>query len=444
MEIVNHLIHENKKNQVQFPTEKPQKFKDNPIIKKYYKAIQAHNDSEIETELKKQLYCRVDYYKTKYNDMLFLEDKFSEENKTITKYINDNDYKNLHHKYEFFNDINKLQYKQKRLYGFWKHFEARVKAILLKEYKRLHVQLRNGDNRFMFIPTHINFTISDLYTALASKMKNDNFNLHHILFGGLLKNYMKSNIKYDYTPYTHHIEPKLMYQFINEDQEVFGHTQIYIKPVGYYTFYSIHKLPTNIDSIYFDTNGIKHTTNQLIMYEIYDHHVFDYEEKMEKQLTKKFEEDDINQMICNAPIKPKSKKQKKNKNAYMAFPNAKHIQNQELVDLIFYESEEDVKEKELLKDVPVKFGKYVEFYQIDKIRKMIKVGIEKQSKFYNLVKDATHIFVSGGIHNSFHKCEKYDHFTIKLSYENETSYHIYVDETKIIYYTRILQEYEED
>ena len=78
MEIVNHLIHENKKNQVQFPTEKPQKFKDNPIIKKYYKAIQAHNDSEIETELKKQLYCRVDYYKTKYNDMLFLEDKFRE------------------------------------------------------------------------------------------------------------------------------------------------------------------------------------------------------------------------------------------------------------------------------------------------------------------------------------------------------------------------------
>ena len=438
MEIVEKLIESIKKNQVEYPTEKPDKFKEHPTIQRYYDAIHIHNDGELETELKKQLYCRVDYYKTKYNEMLFIERKFNEDKREIAKYTNDNQYENLYHNYEFFKDINKYQYTQKRLYGSWKHFETSLKKILVKEYERLHVKIRNGDNRFIFIPSQIKFTLTDLYTALSSKTRNDNFIIHHILFGGLLKQYMKSDIKYDYTPYTHHIEPKMMYQFINEDQEIFGHTQIYIKPVGYYTFYSNHKMPTNIDSIYFDTNGIKHTTNDLIIYELYDYHVFDYEEKMEEQLTKKFEEENINQMLCDAPIKPKTKnkkKKKKNKN--------KHIQNQELVDLVFYESEEDDKPKEIIKDVPVKFGNYVEFYQFDKIRKMIKNGIEKQSKFYNLVKDATHIFVSGGIHNSFHKCEKYDHFTIKLSYENQTSYHIYVDETKIIYSTRILQEFEE-
>lgn len=72
---------------------------------------------------------------------------------------------------------------------------------------------------------------------------------------------------------------------------------------------------------------------------------------------------------------------------------------------------------------------------------MISQAIKKKSKFYNLVKDSSTIYITQGIHNSFHKTEKYNHFNIKLSQDHIT-FHIYIDEARILYFTKLTFEYD--
>ena len=227
----------------------------------------------------------------------------------------------------------------------------------------------------------------------------------------------------------------MIYQFSDGSQEIFGHTHLYIKPLGFYTIFSNEKVPTNIDCIYYDTGGVAHTKNDIIIFEITDYQVFDYEQKLEEVLSNNFEMEDTNDFITNAPIK-KTKRKRNKKNKYNSVDN-------ELVNMIYDTDESGSDKDEVVRDIPVNFSRYVNEKFKQKISDLVSKAIQKQSKFYDLVKAQDDVYVTASIHNSFHKTEPYNHFTIKM---DNTSYHIYlsVDETKITHYSQVVYQYEEE
>ena len=322
--------------------------------------------------------------------------------------------------------INQQQHKKKKLYKYWFPYKLKLKNAIFDEYKRTQVKIRPSFNKFIFIPSYYIWSLTDLITGTNSRRFHENdigYNIHHMCFSTIINKHIKSQVEWCYYPYTHKIDKMIIYQFFDdENQDVIPHTNLYIRPIGYYRFNTSSRIDTNIDTIYFDTGGVKHTNKDLVVYEISDYHYLDIDEKIKSEAPKTIELNNVNDLFHTTKDKVPGDMDKN------------------LVQKIFYESDEDTKSPKDIRDIPIKYGRHVEFYQHKKIGDMIKIAIQNKSKFYHLVKEVDVIFVRNSIHNSFHKTEKYDHFSIIV---NEIAYHIYIDETdKIIYHTRIVQEYE--
>ena len=386
---------------------------------------------------------------------------------------------------EFFNMINSNEYSNKNLFKFWYKYDRALNTSILKEYEKQSVKKRRGNNSFILIPLMQSTAILDYHSiCFTSHVTNNEINIHDHILGSQLKFYKKS-IEFKYIPYTHYIKPKVI-MIISDKEESLdyngGHTQLTITPKGFYRFSdSFKNNPTNISSIYYVCGEIYHTRKDFIIYEINDEIVSnDVNDKRKDNFLLTSDVDTIIEAspILNRKSKKKNKKEKKQKRLEN---NLILLNNKELNDLIravvesepVYESDDDSLEtqfsqeedeeeeeeeeseeeeviiqpkKEIIKkeikkepEIKLHFLPNVEGKKF--ISKAIHNAIEKKSKFYELVKDTKTIYIVNGLHNSFHKTERYDHFNIKLTKEHIT-YHVYTDDERIMYFTELVYNYD--
>ena len=476
--------------------------------------INEFNRFDLEKPAINIVFDRVNFYKFGYEKMIETENEFGKklkdhmegkpsanENETALISVKEDSIRNILYSkeyttkfcsinYEFHKFIGEREYSDKTIFKFWSAyvgFNGIFKRAMLKEYERCHSQMKMGMNRFVIVPTMKNMAVLDYYTISYSVYAfREKVSFHEYIVGVHLKK-MKNAKSFKYTPYTHFIKPQILMGIANDSDCLEyngGHTQLFIKPVGFYTFQD-EKCPSNIEGIYFDTGGITHTKQDLIIYEIYD-------EIQNKQVIaerkKKWELSKVaDKILESSPILKNKNKRKKNKDKKRKQLQDKmaDLNNKELNELIhimvesepIYESdvedaicindddeeedeeeEEEEEEEEIIKPTPkpkppppkkiikpldiqpkLFFMKNVDNQNL--ISGMISQAIKKKSKFYNLVKDSSTIYITQGIHNSFHKTEKYNHFNIKLSQDHIT-FHIYIDEARILYFTKLTFEYD--
>ena len=407
MNVLDKVIELNQKTRPIYTSDVTDEIHETKLMQSLRDLLFKFNKNELITAITGHKYKRIYGYQTTYNQTYNLEKEFDNDiqTKKIQKKYIVQDFTHIIDNMEFFKSIKQQQYKQKILFKFWKSYETRLKTMIREQYNRSSVQLRPSMNKFIFLPHQDHFTFTDLITANRSVSFHEDetkYNLHHIILGGLLNKTLRRDIRYDYTPYTHKIEPHMIYQFSDGSQEIFGHTHLYIKPIGFYTIFSNEKVPTNIDCIYYDTGGVAHTKNDIIIFEINDYQVFDYEQKLEEVLSNNFEMEDTNDFITNAPTK-KTKRKRNKKNKYNSVDN-------ELVKMIYDTDESGSDKDEVVRDIPVNFSRYVNEKFKQKISDLVSKAIRKQSKFYDLVKAQDDVYVTASIHNSFHKTEPYNHF----------------------------------
>ena len=381
--------------------------------------------------------------------------------------------------YEFFNTIHKNEYKNKVLFKFWEQYSSILNRAILKEYERELVKIRLGHNSFIIVPMIHSTSIHDYHSiCFSNHITNNEIPVHFHILGSHLK-FQKKNITFKYIPYTHHIEPKVLMMISDKERTLEtngGHTQLTIQPKGFYRFSDSYvRNPSNIQSIYFDVGDVVHTRKDLIIYEIKDELVD--QRVIDQRINNYVLSSDIDQILQASPmLKSKSTKRNKIKKQKRLENNLILMNNKELNELIqavvesdpIYESEEEASvieseiesesesesEEEIVVVVkpvvavkPIKKEPEIKLHFLPNVEntkfisKVIHNAIEKKSKFYDLVKDVSIIYIVNGLHNSFHKTEKYNHFNLKLAKEHIT-YHVYVNDDRILYFTELVYNYD--
>ena len=427
---------------------------------KYYKKFKSTLTKYNINDLNEKTSVRINKsYECKYEYMVNVEIQYTKDDEELEIVrIYPNHFLSL--QFDFYKMIQQKEHTKKELYRFWKWFISDfcvMKEVLKIEYDREPVKIRKGDNRFIvgLIPQKV--LIVDYFTMCYSKKlyKEGEFNIHKCMLSDVLQ----EDTDITYTPYTHTIEPILFAQFAEDfgDFEYYGgHTHIFIKPIGYYTFHNGRNTPTNYQSVYFDTNGITHTKKHFILYELYDNLIQNHS-LLEEQFYKYSMSNEMDNLLHETITISNNKKKRKKTKKKLKKKYEDEIH--ELIETIIesepiYEEpiviqpqieEEEVPEiiiREIPPTPPIRISYDVCVEQRKLLNDLIRGAIHNKSNFYELVKDSETIFVKSSIHNSFHKTERYNHFNIKLSSDMRPTYHIYTDTINILYFTKLTFVYE--
>lgn len=349
---------------------------------------------------------------------------------------------------EFFNKIRKEQYTNKKTYKNWitnglnkslpnnitrelfytkdafKNVEENTYKLLIHQKSNMIVNVEYAKRQNELSSKFKPFIHNELIDFIVLPIDNDEYEWH------------------TYEEYGEHYEPKEFMKFHKSAMECdldIPFRTMFIKPLGFYRFKTNRTLYTNIDTIYYDTK-VKHTNYDFVVYQMCDkyfHYEFSYitnrlkeEEKKSVKLSKSLSR--INK-IKNEKSKKKKSKMKKQITIIEEEEEVKEVE--EVKEIISSSSDDEEDNKRLQFDVCV--------VNKDKITKMIYKAYKKKSLFYELTKDCDLIYITRDIHNAL-RYEKYDHFNLVMNTKDKMSntYHIYVNETSIVYYTMITKHFE--
>jgi len=228
------------------------------------------------------------YNKSDYDPRYYIqketEEKIRKENDEIPKPCDEPPYTYYSNEYEFKQLIHQNQYKKKALYSFWKQHlmpnrcDTLFNDILEFSWADMS-KLKEGKNQYVFMGTSNSnyYTIDKLNINLMNELLSccsTKVNRHSAFLGKILEQHrIIGDIGVSYHTYLKEVEPMLFAQFSNSEMRMdwlVGDIRLWIKPIGYYTFHTTQKTPTNIDSIYYDTQGVQHTRNDYVIYQIND------------------------------------------------------------------------------------------------------------------------------------------------------------------------------
>lgn len=362
---------------------------------------------------------------------------------------------------DFYNTIQQMEYTKKNIFKFWKPFIG-VKTsnglfnALIIEYCNNHALPNRGFNHLALIIDirgidiiHIDDMNPKLHIQeLKEKTGYDNRHtpyINKIMGLGQPKN-MKINVKY--TKYKEYFEPKKIITFdSNTRMNECGcaENEIFIRPLGYYTFENESMIYSNISSIYYKTE-VKHTLCDFIIYEITDKYN-EYTQEEKTKFTEKYLDKIYNHPFKDEPKKYPKKQIKQDDESSEDTTEEEEESSEDEEPVVEHEIvepviDEPVIEKEIIPTITFVNNKIEDQY---KITKMIKKSYKKKSLFYQLVSTANEIVVTNGIHNSYYNKEQHNHFNIYLLNKDgnrSLTYHIYVTDFKIHSYTEILVRYD--
>ena len=392
---------------------------------------------------------------------------------------------------EFADYIEQKQYKKKTAYRWWKKHtddvaEFSVFNYLRQELVRPLIKIKMGKNSWIIVTSGTGYYMTDrLLINLSQTIFQQDICSHSPFLDKVMK-YAScvGEIPVSYTTYKNPPKPLVFGEFAQEEDHLKWNTpsiKCYIKPIGYYTFHTKQKTPTNIETIYYDTD-VKHTNKDFIIYELFDE-VKEYTKEELRNAKRVFEDTNKTNMFLEANLlrkKKKKEKKYKKKESYTAelekvckasdstaYLNKiiKYFESEKVYESDYNPETEQIEPEPAISppisepqiepiieeqvEPETEPSPEIVFQTHDDnsiIKKMIDEAIAKQSSFFELVKPYAKLVVVKGIHNSFHKTEKHNHFTIILYDANGVrtpTFHIYLNWfPRIIYYTKVERVYD--
>ena len=399
---------------------------------------------------------------------------------------------------EFADYIYQKQYKKKTAYRWWKKHTDDVAEFSVFNYMRSELQrplikLKLGKNSWIIVTSGTGYYLTDrllinmVQVMDKHKKVGKRWNIcPHSPFLDKVMGYSSciGDIPISYTAYKNPPKPLIFGEFAQEEEHLrweVAPIKCYIRPIGYYTFHTKQKTPTNIETIYYDTE-VKHTNKDFIIYELYDE-LKEYTKEELRNAKRVYEDTNKTNMYLEANLlrkKKKKEKKYKKKDKYTteleivckepdgsSYLNKimKYFESEKVYESDYNPETEQVEEPEPAISPPISEPQIepisepqveepdptpeIIFHTHDDniiIKKMIDEAIAKQSSFFQLVQPYAKLHVVKGIHNSFHKTEKHNHFTIILYDANGVrtpTFHIYLNWfPRIIYYTKVERVYD--
>jgi len=266
---------------------------------------------------------------------------------------------------------------------------------------------------------------SSLDLTYSQYHKSTYENIQNTLVGSMVTNAVISHLPttYTYTPIVHERTSVSILSLNNNNYEIF------ISPVGYFTFSKPIRVKSNRDLIYFPKLQLGkqdvlvfalQVENRVQEFKREYTNAFTHSEKIAKDLFKQ-ETCKKKHVLCNLLSKLESKLGS----------------SEEPVELLVEPVAELLVEPvEITLDIQFK----CKFNPM--ITKLLYQSYHNRGAIYKLMLNKK-ILVMTDIHHNFIP-EQFKHFGIRLSDESTTSYtyHFYVDQTQILYYTSVLRVYD--
>jgi len=203
--------------------------------------------------------------------------------------------------------------------------------------------------------------------------------------------------------------------------------EVFINPIGYFTFPKSIRVKSNRDLMYFPNLQLGNQDVLVFVLQIenriteFKRQYFTAEERSQRIAQQIYKEEVQNKYhkFCNSLYKFESSRQ-----------------TEEVVEEVVEVEEPVVENVEVTLDITFKC-------KINpKITKLLYQSFHNRGEIYKLIWNKK-ILVMTDIHHNFIP-EQFKHFGIRLSDETTTSftYHFYVDELQILYYTSVLRVYD--
>ena len=276
----------------------------------------------------------------------------------------------------------------------------------------LHVMSCNGDRSSLDLTyvQHHNSTFLNIQNSLVNSM-------------GCNRVISSLPVTYIYTPIAHE-RTSVSILYLNENKY-----EVFINPIGYFTFPDSIRVKSNRDLMYFPNLQLGNQDILVFVIQIENRvqesrrQYFTAEERSQRiaQQIYKEEEQNNHHKFCNLLCKIKSS-----------------LQTEDVVEEVV-EVEESV---EAVENVEVTLDITFKCKINPRITKLLYQSYHNRGEIYKLILNKK-ILVMTDIHHNFIP-EQFKHFGIRLSDETTTSftYHFYVDELQILYYTSVLRVYD--